>query len=198
MSTRSTAAVARSARAERVLTGGAGVLAMLLGAGALVLGSGWLGAGRAARPVLDPMIRDWLLAHRPWVLGVGIALGLLVLVLGLRWVVRSLRPETRPDLRLDGFGRSRVMITSSAFAEAVRADAAGVDGVSRAHARLVGSVERPALRLSLWLAEGTDVRAVWQQLDETVLSRARACLGVETLPTAVRLELDSARRQRVR
>ncbi|GAA2780923.1 Asp23/Gls24 family envelope stress response protein [Crossiella cryophila] len=198
MSTRSTAAVARSARAERVLTGGAGVLAILLGAGALVLGLGWLGTGRAARPVLDPMIRDWLLANRPWVLGAGIALGVLVFVLGLRWVVRSLRPESRPDLRIDGAGPGRVTITAAAFAEAVRTDAARVTGVSRAQARLVGSTERPALRVQLWLAEGTDVRAVWQQLDETVLGRARESLGVDALPTAVRLELDSARRRRVR
>ncbi|MBP2473432.1 hypothetical protein JOF53_002304 [Crossiella equi] len=193
MSSRSAAAVHRSARPERLLTGLTGLLALLLGAGALVLGMGWFGQDRQFRPVLDPMIRDWLLAHRPWVLGVGIAVGVLALVLGLRWVVRSLAPETRPDLRL----AHDLRVSGSALADAVRADAEAVEGVSRVRARLVGSPDAPALRLYLWLAEGTDVRAVWQRLDG-VLSRAREALGVAELPTAVRLELDTAKATRVR
>jgi len=63
---------------------------------------------------------------------------------------------------------------------------------------MAGSEHRPNLRLTLSLQEGTDVRHVWEELDGKVLSRARRALGVEALPTAIRLRLDRAARQRVR
>lgn len=63
--------------------------------------------------------------------------------------------------------------------------------------RLVGHPGRPGLRLTLWLREGADVREVWSELDSRVLARARESLGIDPLPTAVRIELDTAARQRV-
>lgn len=121
-------------------------------------------------------------------------LGVLLLWLGLWWFFRSLRPEGRPDLEL----ADDLVVTSSAISEAVRADAETVDGVGRARVRAVGDKEHPALRITLWLVEGTDLKRVWEQLDHTVLARARESLGVDVLPTAVRIELDTTAPQRVR
>lgn len=187
-------AVARSYRAERSLTGLVGLLALAAGAAALVVGAGLLGEFRAARPVLDPVavgaIADWPVLSRI----VAIVVGVLFLVVGGWLAVRALRPEHHPDLALE----EDLTVTSGAIAAAIGADAEQVDGVDRAKATVVGGRDAPALRLSLWLTEGCSVKDVWQELDESVLRRARESLGVASLPTAVRVELGAAGRTRVR
>ncbi|XVS66336.1 alkaline shock response membrane anchor protein AmaP [Actinosynnema sp. CA-299493] len=174
----------RSNRTERVMAAVLGVLALLVGGAAVVLHR-----FDVDRPVLDPVVLDWARRHLlPVRLGL-IALGLLALVLGLRWAWRAIRPERHPDLLLDD-----VVVTAKALAAAVRADAEQVHGVDGAKVSVVG---RPALRLRLTLRHGADVNRVWRELDGRVLSRARAALGVEVLPTAVRLDLAKRERQRV-
>ncbi|WP_340683205.1 alkaline shock response membrane anchor protein AmaP [Amycolatopsis coloradensis] len=187
-------ALGRSTGTERTLTVLIGLVALLGGAAALVVGAGWLGTHRAGRPLVDPIALDWLSRHALASRIGAIVLGVLLLWLGLWWFFRSLRPEGRPDLELD----DDLVVTSSAISEAVRADAERVDGVGRARVRAVGDKENPALRITLWLVEGTDLKRVWEQLDSTVLARARESLGVDVLPTAVRIELDTAAPQRVR
>ncbi|MBE1496900.1 hypothetical protein H4696_004000 [Amycolatopsis lexingtonensis] len=191
-------ALSRSYAGERVLTFLVGLLALLGGALALVVGFGVLGEYRGRRPLLDPMAVEWLGSHATPARIAAIVLGVLLLVLGLRWALRSLRPEPRPDLDLDRTEGAELVVTAAAIAEAVQADAERLDGVSRARVRAVGSRTSPALRVTLWLHEGTDLKAVWAGLDTQVLARARESLGLDVLPTAVRLELDTAPAKRVR
>ncbi|WP_037357575.1 hypothetical protein [Amycolatopsis orientalis] len=188
----------RSYGAERTLTSVVGVLGVLAGAGALVVGMGWLGQFRGHRPVLDPIAVGWLGDHALYARIGAVVLGVLLLVFGLWWFFRSLRPERRPDLKLDETIGEELTVTAGALAGAVQTDAESVEGVTRARVRSVGTVAEPALRITLWLAEGTEVRRVWEDLDAYVLTRARESLGVEALPTAVRLELDTTGPARVR
>ncbi|WP_158894390.1 alkaline shock response membrane anchor protein AmaP [Amycolatopsis anabasis] len=200
MTRKSTAAkaLARSYGAERTLTFLLGLAALAGGAVVLLVGYGVFGEFRARRPLVDPIAVDWLGRAPVLAKSAAIVAGVLLLVFGLWWFFRSLRPEGRPDLELDRTEGSELTVTANAIANAVRADAEAVDGVSRAQVRAVGDTDDPALRLTLWLREGTDVRTVWQELDGQVLARARESLGVEKLPTAVRLELDASDRRRVR
>jgi hypothetical protein len=187
-------ALGRSSGTERILTVLIGLVALLGGVAALVVGAGWLGRYRGQRPLLDPIALDWL-GRNVLTARIGaLVLGLLLLALGLWWFFRSLRPEGRPDLELS----DDLVVTSSAISEAIRADAETIDGISRARVRAVGDSENPALRITLWLREGTDLKRVWEQFDGTVLTRARESLGVDVLPTAIRLELDTTAPQRVR
>ncbi len=190
-------ATARAAGAQRTLVGLIGLLSLAAGAVALVVGSGLLGANRAARPVLDPLVLDTLRAYPTFARGVAIVTGVVLLILGLLWAVRALAPERRPNLLLDHSPNLHLEISASAIAGAVRADAETIPGVSRARARMVGATANPVLRLDLWLEDGTDVRDVYHDLDTGVLTRARESLGVESLPTAIRIELDAAAAPRV-
>ncbi|MDT7725071.1 MAG: hypothetical protein QOI21_1647 [Actinomycetota bacterium] len=198
MNQRSTSAraLARSYRTERTLTFVVGLGAVLGAAAVFAVSFGLFGEFRARRPLMDPIAVDWLGGHATLARIVAIVLGVVLFVLGLRWFLRSLRPEGRPDLVLER-SDNPLTVTSSAIANAVQADAETVGGVNRARARAVGDSEHPALRLTLWLREGTDVRQVWDELDTRVLRRARESLGIEVLPTAVRIELESGNRQRV-
>lgn len=191
------AAVARSAAAERALATLLGLLAAGGGAMVILVGAGVFGADRADRPLVDPIAVDAVARHRVLALGIGIGTGVVLTVLGLWWVVRCLRPEPRPDLILDRSPVTGLTVAAAALADAVLADAETVTGVARARVRLVGDADRPGLRLTLLLREGADVREVWSELDSRVLGHAREALEIDPLPTAVRIELDTAARQRV-
>lgn len=194
-----TKALARSYRAERLLTGTIGLIALFAGIAALALGRGLFGPSRAERrPLLDTAALDWLTA-RPIIGNIAvIAASLLLLVLGLWWALRTIRPERRPDLGLERQIGRQLTVTTRALSDALQADAETITGVTKARARTVGKANSPALRLHLSLRDGADLNTVWQELDTKVLRRARESLDLQTLPTAVRLELDTGKRQRVR
>lgn len=209
MSRESRAAVARSERPNRLVVGGVGALAVVGGAAALGVSAGWVGKLRAGRPLADPMALDWLRDHQLWAQVGALVAGVSMVLLGLWLASQTLRPESRPDLVLEKDlvlemdaesepAAGGLLVTAHAIAEAIRADAEGVPGVAEARARVVRVYDTPALRLRLRLRHGADVHAVWSDLDKRVLTRARESLGVPAIPTAIRLELGSAQRQRVK
>jgi hypothetical protein len=187
---RSRSAVARSAAGDRWFTVLIGLLLFLAGLGVTLLSYGVFGAGRAARPLLDPIVVDTVLAQPLLWRAVAIVGGILLAVLGLAWVARSVRPEPRPDVVLNGGTDTTIRVSSAAAGEAVASQASTLPGVARARARLVGSAAAPALRVTLWLADDADVRGVLARLHNEVLATARASLDLPTLPVAVRLELE--------
>ena len=190
-------ATARAAGAQRTLVGLVGLVSLAAGAAVIVVGSGLLGADRAARPVLDPLVLDILRANQHLARGVTIAAGVVLLVLGLVWVARALAPQRRPNLLLDSRPDSLLQVSAVAIADALSADAETVTGVNRARARMAGTLDTPVVRLDLWLEDGADVRTVYRELDTEVLARARDSLGVEFLPAAIRIELDAVAPARV-
>jgi hypothetical protein len=189
---RSRSALARSAAGDRstVLLVGLGLLA--LGILVALLSFGVFGARRAGLPVLDPVVLGALRSQPLIARLVAIAVGLLLFVLGLMRAARSLRPEKRPDVVLDRGPETAILVSSSAAADAVAAQASALAGVARARARVVGTEEAPALRVTVRLDEDADVREVCRLLDEDVVDEVRRSLGLESLPVAVRLELESS------
>jgi hypothetical protein len=184
-------AVARSAGGDRSRLALLGLVLLAAGTLAALLGYGVFGAGRAARPLLDPLIVDALRAQQQLWRWVAIAVGVVLVVLGLWWAARSLRPERRPDLLLDEDPDTTLLVTAGALAEAVSDRAAALPGVGRARARMVGSSGTPALRLTVWVTDEADVAEVCRRLETEVVAEARRSLGLVHLPVAVRLELDS-------
>lgn len=191
MRRRARAAIARSAAGNRVVVVLLGLLLIAAGTAVALLSYGVFGTGRAARPLLDPLIVDLLRAQPLAARLIAVTAGLLLAVLGIVWAARSLRPEARPDLHLDGGPDTDIVISSTAAADAIGQQATELPGVGRARARLVGSERTPALRLTLWLTEDADVRAVLHGLREEVLATAAEALDVTDLAVAVRLELDA-------
>ncbi|MDD7969007.1 Asp23/Gls24 family envelope stress response protein [Actinomycetospora lemnae] len=191
MSRRSRRAVARSAGRDRVLTTLLGLVLVAASVLALLVSYGVFGTFRAQRPIIDPLLVTWIGTHVAATRWIAIGIGVVLFFVGIAWVVRSLRPEPRPDVSLSELPGERLVVEHAAVADAVRQDAETIEGVSRARVRLVGTSLKPALRIALTLVEGTDVRDVWADLDGRVLARAREAFAVSALPTAVRLELDA-------
>lgn len=173
--------IARSYRTERVCATLLGALVLLAGAGALTLNL--LGIDRPVQD-LGP-----LRPHLRWLRIGALALGVAAVVVGLRWAWRALTPERHPDLELE----DGLTVTAEALAQAVQTDAAQVNGVTAARVKVIGA---PALRVTLTLRQGADVRRVWQDV-EGVLTRAREALDVPALPAAVRLDLAARAQRRV-
>jgi hypothetical protein len=194
---RSRSAVARSAAGDRGVVAFLGLVLLTLGVLVVLLSLGVFGTGRAGLPVLDPVVLAALRGQELVSRLVAIGVGLLLFVLGLVRAARSLRPEPRPDLVLDRGPETAITVSSGAAAEAIGAQAETLPGVARARARLVGTDDAPALRLTAWLTDDADVREVTSRLHDDVLGDARGALGLEALPVAVRLELDSGSTSRV-
>lgn len=192
---RSRSAVARSAGRDRALLVLIGLVLLAGSVLVLLLDSGLFGAGRAERPVLDPLVVAALTARPPVSLTVAAVGGVLLAVVGLTWAAAALRPERRPDLHLEGGPGTSIVVTATAVADAVATQAAGLAGVGRARARLVGGRTAPALRVTLWLDDDAAVAAVLAQLHDDVLATLRTSLGLAVLPTAVRLEVDRPQRR---
>jgi hypothetical protein len=187
---RSLGAVARSVGGDRSLVALLGLVLLTVGVLVMLLSYGVFGGPRATRPLLDPMIVEALRANPLVARLVAIGAGLLLAVLGLMWAAGSLRPEPRPDLVLDGGPDTSIVITSGAAAEAVAAQASALPGVGRARARLVGPQRSPALRITLWLTDDAHVTDVLNRLHGEVIAGVRTSLGIDSLPVAVRLELN--------
>ncbi|MEJ2860195.1 alkaline shock response membrane anchor protein AmaP [Actinomycetospora flava] len=192
MSRRSRKAVARSAGGDRTLTTLLGLVLVAASVLALLVSYGVFGSNRAGRPLIDPIAVSWVSTHVSATRWIAIGAGLVLFLVGIWWTLRSLRPEPRPDVSLSELPGERLTVEHAAISDAVRHDAETIDGVSRARVRLVGTPQKPALRIALTLVEGTDVRDVWADLDGRVLARAREAFAVSALPTAVRLELDAS------
>jgi hypothetical protein len=187
---RSRSAVARSAGGDRWLTVLIGIVLFLVGLGVALLSYGVFGDGRAGRPLLDPIMVDTIVAQPLLWRIVAIVGGIVLAMFALAWAARSVRPEPRPDVVLNGGAEMTIRVSSAAAGEAVAGQAATLPGVARARARLVGSAAAPALRVTLWLADDADVRGVLTRLHDEVLATARASLELPVLPVAVRLELE--------
>ena len=187
---RSRSAVARSVAGDRWLLALVGLVLLAAGVGAALLSYGVFGAARASRPLLDPIIVDTVAIEPVLWRAIAIAGGIVLAVAGLAWAARAVRPEPRPDVVIDGGPDTTILVSSGAAAAAVAAQAGTLAGVGRARARLVGSTAAPALRVTLWLADDADVRAVLRRLDEEVLATARSALDLTALPVAVRLEVE--------
>lgn len=187
---RARSAVARSAAGDRSIVALIGLVLLAAGVGVALLSYGVFGVARSGRPLLDPIAVAAVAADPLLWRGVAIVGGLLLAVFGLAWVARSVRPEPRPDMRLADGPDTTILVSSAALGEAVAGQAGALPGVARARARLVGSAAAPALRVTLWLADDADVRAVLRGLHDEVVATARAAFELPVLPVAVRLELE--------
>lgn len=190
--------VGRSLSFERGVVLVLGLVALIASVTALAVGAGWFGVFRQARPVLDPMLMRWYQEFPAVALSIVVVIGLVLCVLGVWILVRALRPQQRPDVHVDSDRSGGVTVTSSALAHVVRAEAETVTGVARARVRTSGSQQRPHLQLRLSLHEGTNLRNVWCELDDTVFCRVREATQTETFPAAIHLDLGRAEQQRVR
>lgn len=184
--------------------------ATLLCAAAVLLGSGAALATTTA-PVRDRLPSGWprLGTDRVWLdeaaLGrwrdhgwwppVVIAALAVVLLLFLCWTVLEVRTGR---LRVLSLGRDGVTLAGPALAAAMTERVQAVDGVARAHVRLMGRPHRLRARITLVLAADGSPRAVLRHLAERAVAEARAAAAPRALEAEVRISVQTHRIRRIR
>ena len=157
----------------------AGVLALLVGFNLFLL------APDSA--VLPGSATSWV-SQQPWFWWVAAAVGLVIALLALRWLVAQLTTDGVGSLDLThGSGQGgRVTVRSSGVTEAVEDDAESVLGVERASARMAGH-DAHRLELTVTLSSDADIPRVRRELEDRTVAHVRQALDDPSLP--VQLEL---------
>ena len=133
-----------------------------------------------------------------WWPPVVIAALAVALLLFLCWVALEVRAGR---LRVLPLGRDGVTLAGPALAAAMAGRVQAVDGVARAHVRLLGRPHRLRARITLVLAADGSPRAVLRRLAEQAVAEARAAAAPRALEAEVRIGVRTHRarpRRRVR
>lgn len=164
---------------------------LLLGIGAygLARGYGAFGDTRAADPVLDDDVRDFVSRNANWFWPLAAAASLLVAWLGLRWLLAQISTPTvgRLPVRADGPGHTE-LVTSGATAALAR-DIEDYPGVRAARARLVSDHPAPEVEVTVDVHDDADVPGVRRQIEEHALARFRGALELQELRSQVHVRL---------
>ncbi|WP_380166355.1 alkaline shock response membrane anchor protein AmaP [Jannaschia sp. R86511] len=181
----STTMSSRPGRLNRTLLALLGAVLLLSGAAVLALATGALsgvlpGLAPPDQPVLPEAALGYLL-EQPWVPVAVAALGVLVALLGLRWLLAQLpRRSGTGRIGLGGEpGRGVTRLDASTVADAVEHDVEGYAGVRSAHAAVSGGRSQTTLTLSLVVDPGTDLRALTERVRDHAQARLARALGVD-------------------
>lgn len=179
-------------RLNRWLLAVVGVLLLLAGLAALAVGSGRLPGTDAGAPVLTlpTPLPGWV----PWVAAVA---GVIVGLLGLRWLVAQLRRRPRATGWADVVSSrsesgalvagGRTTLDSSAAVEPFVEELEEHLSIDEAGARLFGDPSRPALLVEVTVVPGSDMTAVRTFVVDEAVARVRQALDREDLPVDLRL-----------
>ncbi|MFH8792094.1 hypothetical protein [Streptomyces sp. NPDC017941] len=184
--------------------------ATLLCAAAALLGAG-AALATTADPVRDRLPSGWPLLdtdrvwlgertvdgwrdHGWWTPAVITGLSL-ALLLFLSWAVLEFRSGR---LRVLQLGRPGVTLAGPALAAAMAERVRAVDGVARAHVRLVGRPLRLRARITLVLTPEGSPRAALRQVSLQAVAEARAAAAPRELDAEVRMSVQSHKARRIR
>lgn len=115
-------------------------------------------------------------------------------VLFLCWAAAQFRSGRLRELPL---GQPGVTLSARALASAMAERARGVDGVARAHVRLLGRPRRLRARITLVLDPDGSPEAVLRELARDTITEARAAAAPRVLETDVHLTTRRHRARRI-
>ena len=164
---------------------------LLLAAGGygLARGYGAFGDARAADPVLDDDVRDFVSRNADWFWPLAAALALLTSWLGLRWLLAQISTPTvsRLPVRADGPGRTE--LTASGATAALARDIEEYSGVRSARARMVSDHPSPEVEITVDVHDDADVPTIRRRIEEHALARFRSALELQQLRSQVHVRL---------
>ncbi len=164
---------------------------VLLAAGGygLARGYGAFGDARAADPVLDDDVRDFVSRNADWFWPLAAVLALLTSWLGLRWLLAQISTTTvsRLPVRADGPGRTE--LTASGATAALARDIEEYAGVRSARARMVSDHPSPEVEITVDVHDDADVPIIRRRIEEHALARFRRALELHELRSQVHVRL---------
>ncbi|CAN5627716.1 hypothetical protein BH24ACT13_BH24ACT13_07350 [soil metagenome] len=184
---------ARTDRNNRVGLLLLGLLLLLAGAAAIATGLGLFGSRVADQPVVTSSITNFLSDYGVWVAIALIIIGVILALIGLRWLVSQLRVERLGEIQLEpDHSRGVTTMSPRVLTDALCAEVQGIRGVDSASAHMGRHPDDPELNLTVGVNKGADVAAVRREVEGTALAHAREALGRDRLRTILKVEASSS------
>lgn len=199
----------RTARGNRIGLGVVGVLLLAAGGYALARSLGAFGREQADAPVYSERTASWIHAQQPWIWITLAALGVIVALLALRWLLVQLRTErlgriamdtdldtalgADPDAHPDDAGdvaAGRTTLPTSTLTAAIGQEIDGYPGVRAVTVHVAGRPDRPELRLEVTIDSGADPARIRTRIVDEAIAHAKAALDTEFLPTQLLLAVN--------
>jgi hypothetical protein len=193
----------RTARGNRIGLGLLGLILLVTGGAILIRSTGLFGGilGSAGAPVYSDETVAWVHDQRPWFWLTIAAVGVLVALLALRWLLVQLRSDRLGRLMVDtdhaGVPASgRADVPAGAVTTAVGQEVDAYRGVQKVRVALTGRPDRPELRLTVTADPDTDLSRLRRRITGEALAHVRSALDTDRLTT--HLHLIVGRRARVK
>ncbi len=182
----------RTRRTNRVTLFFIGLLVALIGAGGLLLGLGVLGTDRKGQNLLSPQTRDFAASNAGWFWPVLGVVGLLIALLGLRWLIIQLRSNRLRSLDLVRDRQTgNTTVDTGAVCDALAVEIQDYDGVDAAGAQLIGKPGEPTLLVRVRLDGRGDLSDVRRKIETDGIPHLRQALDLPALPARVELALPA-------
>jgi hypothetical protein len=178
-------------RANRLVLGILGLLLLLGGGLATLLGAGGFGSARAHRDIFGSSITRWWNEGGWMSFAVVVAIGLVLLLVGFSITLGQLhrndgRRRTTSIMFDEDSARGETTLRASAGSRALEMDLANLDHVLRARVVLLGSQPAVELRTVLSIADDADLDQLSAEV-QLALERFSVTTGVRADPIEVTL-----------
>ena len=193
----------RTARGNRIGLGLLGLVLLITGGAILVRSTGLFGGilGPAGESVYSDTTAGWVHDQRPWLWLTIAAVGVLVALLALRWMLVQLRSDRLGRLMVDTDhtdvpASGRADVPAGAVTTAVGEEVDAYRGVQKVRVALTGRPDQPELRLTVTADPDADLSRLRRRITGEALAHARSSLDTDRLTT--HLHLIVGRRARVK
>lgn len=186
---------------NRVLTGLAGLVLLVLGGAVLAVGLGapspswWIHHGRHDVLLSTAERTHWRAADWWW--PTVLAALAVLLLLSLWWLTAQLRRRRLTEVVVDTGDGEGALLRGRALEAVLAEDAAHQQGVAHAQAVLRGRPTAPAVRVWLRLDADVPPRDALDDLTTRALAHARDSAALKKLPAEVRMSSVKHRAERV-
>jgi len=203
----------KTARGNRIGLGVVGVLLLAAGAYVLARSLGAFGTEQADAPVYSERTASWIHAQQPWIWIAFAAVGVIVALLALRWLLVQLRTERLGRIAMDtdlgadppyaddreytadpdysdDLGAGRTSLPTSALTAAIGQEIDAYPGVRAVTVHVAGRPDLPELRLEVTIDADADPARIRTRIVEEAIAHAKAALDTEFLPTQLLLAVN--------
>lgn len=193
----------RTARGNRIGLGLLGLVLLVAGGAIVIRSAGLVGGllGPTGDPVYSDATASWVHDQRSWLWLTIAAVGVLVALLALRWLLVQTRSDRVGRLMVDTDHRDvpssgRADVPAGVVITAVGQEVDAYRGVQKIRVALTGRPDQPELRLTVTADPDADLSRLRHRITGEALAHARAALDTDRLTT--HLQLIVGRRARVK
>jgi hypothetical protein len=185
----------RTARGNRVGLAVTGLVLLTAGGYVLARSLGAFGSTQARQPVYTDAEAGWI-RTTIWIWLAVAAVGVMIAILALRWLIVQLRTERLNRLIVDtdagavdvaDVAVGRTDLPAGALSTAVGSEIQTYPGVRSVHAYLTGDPDQPQLNLNVTVDPDVDVPRVRRRIVDEAVAHARTALDTPDLATQLRL-----------